>query len=104
MTVHDPETCRCFECSLLIWDRSCREEEDRELRKKVPTIEITKVKGQGEMPPFLGVCHRHFEKAMPACGVTQATLTAPLEMLEFLIPAALVNAIESVEILYKKGA
>jgi hypothetical protein len=74
------------------------------VKKRIPIIEIQKVKGVGEMPPFLGVIQRHFEKAIPISSGTGATLTAPLEMLEFLIPAALVNAIESVAIIYKKGA
>jgi hypothetical protein len=55
------------------------------------------------MPPFLGVIHRHFEKAKPQIGgVKSATITAPLDMLDLLIPQALLNSIEELQITYQK--
>jgi hypothetical protein len=105
MVVHDPDLCLCFECSLRRWDRSFQEEELALSRVRTPTIEVRKNRNAGEMPPFLGVIHRHFEKAIPISGSTnKVTLIAPLEMLEFLIPQALVNGIESVQIVYEKAA
>ena len=70
--------------------------------KAAPTINITKAKNIGELPPFLGLAQRHFEKAMPACGDLRATLTIPLDMLDMLVPQALMNALEEVQVVYEK--
>ena len=67
-------------------------------------INIQKVRNIGEMPPFLGVAQRHFEKAIPVSGeVKKATLTIPLDMLDMLVPQALMNALEEVQVVYEKG-
>lgn len=101
MVVHDPDICRCWECSILAWERGLFEEE--ELRSAKSVIEIEKVRTSGEMPPFLGVVQRHFEKAKPAIppGVT-VHLNAPVDMLGFLIPQALLDTVESVEVVYRR--
>jgi hypothetical protein len=101
--VHDLETCLCYECSMMAWERSLVKEDDlRGPGSKV--IEVQKVKGQGETPIFLGVIQRHYEKAKPAVVDPKkpTTLVAPLEMLEFLCPASLIDSIESLEIIYQK--
>jgi hypothetical protein len=104
LVVHDPDVCYCFECSMRNWETSCFKEEELPAQKPL-TIEVEKVRNNGELPPFLGVLQRHFEKAKPVTGPApkQAThLTAPLEMLDFLVPAILIGSLESVEIVYQK--
>jgi hypothetical protein len=103
MVVHDPDTCYCFECSLRAWALSYDKEEADLRSKKTPVIEIQKVRTTGEMPLFLGVLQRHWEKSKPAIAdPKKATLVAPIEMLDFLVPQALLANFESVEILYEK--
>lgn len=109
MVVHDPDICRCYECSLRSWEaaeRQAAEEMEEGLRSNKPkVVTVKKVKGQGEMPPFLGLIHRHFEKAKPAVGnVRDALIVAPTDLLEHVFPGDTLSNIESIEIRYHKGA
>lgn len=103
MVVHDPDVCLCFECSFKSWELSTFKE-DLLSKQSNRTIEVQKVRSAGEMPIFLGVIQRHYEKAKPAVEdpTKPTTLVAPLEMLDFLCPAALIEGIEAIEIVYQK--
>lgn len=67
-------------------------------------IQIKKVIGVGaDLPPFLGLAHRHFEKAadLPK-GATYAALTIPVDLLGMIAPADLLDKIEGVEVVYRR--
>lgn len=107
MVVHDPDICRCYECSLRSWEaaeRLAAEEMEERLRSNKPkVIVVKKVRTLGEMPPFLGVIHRHFEKARPpVANLKEAKLVAPTDLLEHVFPPDSLRDIDSIEILYHK--
>ncbi len=103
MVVHDPDVCFCFECSFKAWELS-ELKEDILSKQSNRTIEVQKVRSAGEMPIFLGVIQRHYEKSKPAVAdpAKPTTLVAPLEMLDFLCPQTLIEGIEAIEITYHK--
>lgn len=82
------------------------EEEENLGSAKRHTVTVRKVRQLGDMPPFLGVVHRHFEKARPEipAALKEVSLNAPLDMMDFLLPNALLAGVESIEIIYKRSA
>jgi hypothetical protein len=69
-----------------------------------PTIEIQKVRGNGaDLPVFLSIAQRHFEKAIPTVGSGRATLTIPTDLLNVLLPGPLLDTIESIEVTYARA-
>ena len=105
MVVHDPDVCTCYECSLRSWEKSLLEEEN--MRSTRPrTVEVTMVRGVGEVPPFLGLFHRHFEKVKPATlDAKKGTFVAPVDLLTLINPrTSILNSIEEITVTYEKGA
>jgi hypothetical protein len=106
MVVHDPDICTCHECSMRNFEAQTRlVAEEEELRAKRPyTIDISKIRGS-ELPAFLGLIHRHFEKAKPVvASVKTATVNASVDLLDMVVPPDILATIDSVEIHYDKGA
>lgn len=70
---------------------------------KPPVVEITKVIGS-ELPPFLPLLHRHFQKSLPyvPSGAMTSTLVANVDLLDLLVPQPILESIESIEIVYDK--
>lgn len=66
------------------------------------TVEVYKTVSAGCMPPMLGLFHRHFQKSLPTTGEKEATIVAPVDLLDLLVPPEILNGIESIEIVYKK--
>lgn len=67
-------------------------------------IEVFKVKGIGEIPPFIPLIHRHFVKAVPpVVNKTEAHLTASVDLLDLIVPSEILDNIEEIEITYRKG-
>lgn len=65
---------------------------------------VLKTAGEGELPPFIPLFHRHFQKAKPFVGDrTRATLVANVDLLDLLVPESFLNKIESIEIVYQKA-
>jgi hypothetical protein len=59
---------------------------------------------KGDFPVFLGIIHRHFEKSLPSVSnAREVTLVAPIDLLDMLVPAALLDKIDSLEITYRKS-
>jgi hypothetical protein len=124
MTVHDPEICSCSDCAkrngLILMGRyippgphdiycncnTCMDHrsEEYQMKRSKSQIEISVVRGKGELPGFLGLFHRHFQKAIPATTGTQAKLIAPLDLLDMMVPSNLLANIESIEIHYDRGS
>ena len=66
-------------------------------------VEIFKVRGQGDLPIFLGLCHRHFEKALPSgSDAKRLTITAPIDLLDIIAPQYLLDHIEELSIVYER--
>ena len=88
---------------MCLYERHIFEEE--ELRSSKLEVQVSKVSNLGDQPPFLGICHRHFEKAKPfvASGAKEVILMAPLDMLDFLLTPALVAEIDEIQIVYKRA-
>lgn len=73
--------------------------------KTIHVIPVEKLKDVGSMPAFLELCHRHFQKSRPSIkSDVEATLVAPLDLLDLIVPEKLLSPIESLEIVYRKGA
>ena len=57
----------------------------------------------GDFPPFIELGHRHLEKeATVPVSTTQGTYLLPVDLIRMVVPAELADAIEAVEIVYKK--
>lgn len=71
---------------------------------KTKEIIVHKVRGLGsEYPGFMPLLHRHFEKAKPTvASAKEATIIAPVDLLNLLVPPVLLDEIEAIEIHYKK--
>lgn len=69
-----------------------------------PAVEISKVKNDGSLPPFLNLAHRHFQKSLPHItpGQKRATLTINVDLLDLIVPTPILNRIESIEVTYEK--
>lgn len=76
----------------------------RSTHAPIITVQVP-TKSSSDFPPFIGVIHRHFQKALPSTSdAREVTLTAPLDMLGFMIPEHVLNRMESLEIVYhRKG-
>jgi hypothetical protein len=71
-------------------------------KPKVYEINVTKVEGVGALPPFLGVCVRHFQKSKPlVTSEKEATLVAPLDLLGMILPTVMMDPIDSLEIVFR---
>lgn len=67
------------------------------------TVSIQKIIQQGDLPGFLPLIHRHFQKANPATASNQdAIVNAPVDLLEKILPPPLLTTIDAVEVHYKK--
>ena len=70
-------------------------------------INATKTKGQGDLPDFIHLGHRHLQKEHPegthgdGSGVREYIV--PLDLLRMTISPALLLDIEEVKVAYKKG-
>lgn len=72
---------------------------------KQPEVVIQKVRQGNEvsLPPFIGLFHRHFQKALPKVASQEsAIVTAPVDLLDLILPDRLLDQIESIEVVYKK--
>lgn len=70
---------------------------------KQKVVEITQVKGSAELPPFIPLAHRHFQKSLPFVADTRAAkLNINVDLLDLLLPARLLNEIEEITIEYQK--
>jgi hypothetical protein len=70
---------------------------------KPKVIEVTKLIGQGELPGFIPLAHRHFQKALPhVSNNKKVTLTVATDLLDMVVPERILNQISSVEIEYEK--
>lgn len=93
---HHP-SCNCLSCM--------NERADSEMRSNKPrTIEISAVRERAELPAYLGLFHRHFEKAIPTVATPEATVNAPVDQLGLLLPPDLIEGIEEISITYRKEA
>lgn len=70
-------------------------------------IEILKVLGMGQWPPYIELAQRHFEKEKPdvpgvvdSSGYRRATVTAPTDLMRLVLPEDVVDQIESLELVY----
>jgi hypothetical protein len=130
VTVHDPEICTCSDCAkrngLILLGKyvpgqssqlTCSHDiycncnfcmdhraEEYQMKRSKSQVEISVVRGKGELPGFLGLFHRHFQKAIPATTGQQAKLIAPLDLLDMMVPSNLLSNIESIEIHYDRGS
>jgi hypothetical protein len=95
---HGPD-CACLGCALQ--EQEILKEEY--LRSKATkTVDVSKLIGIGTpLPPFLGLIHRHFEKARPAVNGKKATLNAPVDLIDMIVPEDMLKDIESIEIVYE---
>lgn len=75
-------------------------------------IEIEKCIEFGQLPPHIGLGHRHFEKEMPASGYN-ATLMGekvketgkyimPVDLAAKILPLEYIDQIDSIEIEYER--
>lgn len=79
--------------------------EEVRMRSAAPKeVNIIKVIGNGELPGFIPLVHRHFQKAKPfVASATSATVIASTDLLDLIVPEKLLSQIESVEVVYEKG-
>jgi hypothetical protein len=68
------------------------------------TIEVTKTKGNGVVPGFVSIGHRHLQKERPEGKATHngVAFTIPTDLLEKTIPTHIVEEIEEVTFVYAK--
>lgn len=94
---YDPG-CYCLSCAY-----EANERNREEMRSKAPqVIQINKVRDRGPLPPFVGLLHRHFQKALPALASNkQAVLNAPIDLLDMIVPDDMLDSIESIEVHYE---
>lgn len=74
-------------------------------RAKEMVVDVFKVRtgSTSELPAFIGLFHRHFQKSMPTVASDrEATVTAPVDLLDLMMPESLLKDVESVEVHYKK--
>jgi hypothetical protein len=71
---------------------------------KPKTIEISVVRGRTELPAYLSLFQRHFEKSIPTTAALAATVNAPIDQLGLLMPVDLLDGIVSIEVEYRRGA
>jgi hypothetical protein len=69
-------------------------------------IEVIRDVGfQGPLPPYVGLGHRHLEKAHPVPvrthGTHIVTYLIPVDLLAMVLPASVAKEIESVEFHYQ---
>jgi hypothetical protein len=99
--IYDPN-CYCLTCAWIAQEEM-KEEMGRSLNTK--TIEISKVRDRATLPAFVGLCHRHLEKSMPALkSDKQATVTVPVDLLNMIVPEELLAGVEGLDLVYKKDA
>jgi hypothetical protein len=98
---YDPD-CYCLTCAYAAQEEM-KETMSRSLNPK--RIDISKVRDRTEIPGFVSLGHRHFEKANPAVkSSTSATINMPVDLLEKMCPSELTESIESIDIVYRKEA
>jgi len=74
-----------------------------------PVVVVVIRSNSGGLPPILELAHRHFEKAPPeeikhlGTGLgSNVTYLAPLDLVRKVVPAHLLDGIDSVEITYRR--
>lgn len=73
------------------------------MRKGKKIIVIHKRKGIGEdLPSFIFVAQRHFEKCPPVVVGDTANLLVPTDLLNLDLPQALVNEVKELRVEYKR--
>lgn len=73
------------------------------MRAKELRVEVLKVRDTGQIPPYIPLIHRHFQKACPALANRDyAQVTAPVDLLSLMMPEWMIDHIESIEVTYKK--
>jgi hypothetical protein len=66
-------------------------------------VDINKVKDAGAMPAFLELAHRHYQKSPPHLSSQNgAILIIPLDLVALCVPWAILEGIESFEVVYRK--
>lgn len=71
--------------------------------KKERTLRVDFIdNGQG-LPQYIGLIQHHFEKSRPVvASKKEATLNAPLDLLNMVIAEGLLSELESIEVVYRK--
>ena len=80
-------------------------------KTKQNEVHITKIAPFGQLPPFIGLAHRHFEKERPLGSMitNNATLTekgvyiVPVDLAAMVLPPDYIEGIDSIELYYERS-